>query len=142
MELLMAIIEIRLESVILKDNQLLLGKHIKNNKHYWVLPGGHLEFGEKLSDALLREMNEELNINYVDNIKQLYTNEYIDKEKNRHVLNIGYKLTVPGETIRRIKLNTHEEALAEIRYFSKKDILSSEETFYPSKNFIITLFDN
>ena len=134
-------IEIRLEGIIIKDYQILLGKHIKNTNKYWVLPGGHLEFGENLSDALLREMNEELNINLVEEIKHSYLNEYVDKEKNRHVINIGYKLSIPPEEFKNIKLNTNEEALSDIRFFSKRDILSSEDTFYPSKNFLTKLFD-
>lgn len=38
------------------------GKHSKNERDLWEFPGGAVEFGEKMSDALKREMAEEYGI--------------------------------------------------------------------------------
>jgi 8-oxo-dGTP diphosphatase len=38
------------------------GPHARNEKGLWEFPGGSVEFGEKLADALKREMREEFGI--------------------------------------------------------------------------------
>lgn len=46
--------------VVLQDNKLLLA--YSNNKQAWYLPGGKLDDGETPVEALLREVEEELNL--------------------------------------------------------------------------------
>ncbi|MBU4486806.1 MAG: NUDIX domain-containing protein [Candidatus Delongbacteria bacterium] len=47
-------------AVIIKNNKILLAK--QKDKNYTFLPGGHIEFGETVTDALNRELFEELGI--------------------------------------------------------------------------------
>lgn len=46
--------------IVVKDRQLLLA--FSKNKQAWYLPGGKLDAGETASEALQREVQEELNI--------------------------------------------------------------------------------
>jgi nucleoside triphosphatase len=48
--------------ILNKENKALL---LKSNKWrgYWVIPGGHIELGEDMEDALRREIKEETNLN-------------------------------------------------------------------------------
>ena len=46
-----------------KGKILLVNRDILPYKGYWVLPGGHVNYGEKVEDACRREMKEELGIN-------------------------------------------------------------------------------
>lgn len=50
-------IELIARGVLVRDNRLLLCQNIANGHQF--LPGGHVEFGESASDALVREMMEE-----------------------------------------------------------------------------------
>ena len=52
-------VEVTVSGVIFNRNkQVLLCKSPKWNDQ-WVIPGGHVEYGEKLEEALIREMKEE-----------------------------------------------------------------------------------
>ena len=38
------------------------GNNARNERHKWEFPGGSVEFGERLTDALIREIREEYGI--------------------------------------------------------------------------------
>ncbi|MBN2324777.1 MAG: NUDIX domain-containing protein [Spirochaetes bacterium] len=44
------------------DSSVLLVKHEKNGKSYWLLPGGGVRVGESAREALKRELYEELTL--------------------------------------------------------------------------------
>jgi len=52
--------EICVRGVIEKNGKILVCK--KKDKDYYFFPGGHVEFGEKIEEALVRELKEELNL--------------------------------------------------------------------------------
>jgi ADP-ribose pyrophosphatase YjhB (NUDIX family) len=49
----------RAQVVVLRDQQILMARHERNGKAYWVLPGGSIEEGETAEEAAMREMREE-----------------------------------------------------------------------------------
>ena len=51
-----------LSAVLRWDDQILLCRHEKPGKEYWLLPGGGVDGGESLVDALHRELFEEIGI--------------------------------------------------------------------------------
>ncbi len=80
--------------VIYNDkNQVFLGKS-KNWKNKWTIPGGSVDFGEKLESAAIREIKEETNID-IENIEFINIGEMIassdDINKSRHLVFVNYK---------------------------------------------------
>ena len=53
---------IRVSAVLRWRDRILLCRHEKPGKEYWLLPGGGVESGESLIDALHRELAEEVGI--------------------------------------------------------------------------------
>jgi 8-oxo-dGTP diphosphatase len=53
---------IRVSALLRWEDRLLLIRHEKPGKEYWLLPGGGVNSGESLVDALRRELLEELGI--------------------------------------------------------------------------------
>jgi len=82
------------DGVIIKNNKILLVKR-KNEpyKNRWVLPGGFVEYGEKVEEAVMREVNEETGLN--TKIKKLigvYSNP--NRDPRGHTVSIVYILEI------------------------------------------------
>ncbi len=136
-------IEIRLEAVIINsENKLLLALHLKNGKSYWVLPGGHLKFGEKLEDGLKRELSEELGLTSVRINELLFLDEFIDSEDKRHIVKAGFQTEIPSIKKEELIVTTEQESIKAARFFSSQEITDSKDMFYPSREFFINLLEN
>ena len=53
---------IRVSAILRWKGRMLLCRHEKPGKEYWLLPGGGVNSGESLVDALHRELAEEIGI--------------------------------------------------------------------------------
>jgi len=109
------IVEILVRGVILKNNKVLFCK--KKNKNYYFLPGGHLEFGESIEEALSREIKEELGVK-IKNSSFIGITEHLFTEEGKvyHEINIIYKIVLD-----KITLNSKEDHL-EFFLFTKKQV--------------------
>ncbi len=72
---------------MIEDDKFLLISHRKDGDVYWLLPGGGVEYGESLEEALKREFSEELNIT-IEIQGLAFVCDSIDPLGSRHILNI------------------------------------------------------
>ncbi|MBS1990254.1 MAG: NUDIX hydrolase [Cyanobacteria bacterium SZAS LIN-3] len=81
--------------VVSPDKKILLVRHRKGNRQYWVLPGGRLEYGETFHECAVREMREETGLDVeVDDF--VYLSEAIAPDRSRHIVNIYLTAHVVG----------------------------------------------
>lgn len=76
---------VSIRGIILKDNKLVVMERIKDNRHYCVFPGGHLEAGESFEECIVRELMEEFGI-VVKPKKMIYSYEREDSLQGFYVL--------------------------------------------------------
>ena len=62
----------RATAVIIKDHSILLIHRLNQGREYWVFPGGAVEENEEITDAVIRECEEEVSIQ-VQNTKLLFS---------------------------------------------------------------------
>jgi ADP-ribose pyrophosphatase YjhB (NUDIX family) len=73
--------------LIVQDDRILLAEHEKGGRQYWLLPGGGLEYGESVEEALKRELMEEAGLE-IEVGTLLWIVDSIPSDLHRHVLNL------------------------------------------------------
>jgi 8-oxo-dGTP diphosphatase len=97
---------IRVSAVLRWRDRLLLCRHEKPGQEYWLLPGGGVETGESLIEALHRELREEVGIDdeppfegpvaIVDSIAPH------GAPRQKHVVHIVFAGDLTGRTLERV----------------------------------------
>lgn len=80
---------------MLEGESVLLVRHQKGSASYWLLPGGGVEFGESLGDALCRELLEETHLE-VRVGPLVLASDSIAPDGSRHVVNLCFTAEVEG----------------------------------------------
>ena len=85
-------IRIRAAGILIKDGQILLVRHEKEGKSYWLIPGGGVDYGESVEKALVREFQEEVGLN-IQVGKLVLVHDSIPPNRHRQVLNLYFLVT-------------------------------------------------
>lgn len=80
---------IRVAALLIENGRVLTVRHRKGDAEYHLLPGGGVEFGESLSDALEREVAEETGV-LVRVGDPILVSDTIAPDGSRHVVNITF----------------------------------------------------
>jgi 8-oxo-dGTP diphosphatase len=89
--------EIIARAVIRRDGRLLLARQLAE-PGWWFLPGGHVELGERVEVALVREIAEELGTDArIAGLVGVVENRYSDGNGAHHELNLVFEVAV-GDT--------------------------------------------
>jgi len=108
----MGAIRIRVGVLISGSEGILLVRHEKAGRSYWLLPGGGAEYGESLADTARRELREETGLEVdIDDLALLW--ETLAPDGSRHVVNLCFAARVTGGTLR---VGTDDERVREVRY--------------------------
>ncbi|WP_223809070.1 NUDIX domain-containing protein [Nocardiopsis listeri] len=88
----------RVAGLLAEDGKVLLLEQDTDGPRRWSLPGGRVEEGEPLGDALVREMREEIGVE-VEVGRLLYLCDHIVSEKNLHVVHITFEVHRTGGSL-------------------------------------------
>jgi ADP-ribose pyrophosphatase len=118
-----------------KNETLLLKRTSKtrNEAGFWSKPGGGVEFGERVEDAVKREIKEELGVD-VELVNFLgFTNHIIDSEK-QHWIAFNYLAKITGGELKNLEPEKHEE----IKWFGFDNLPEkiSQTTIEPIKKYL------
>lgn len=83
-------INIRPAVLIIENQQILTMQYQYGGQEVYNLPGGNLELGEHLSDALMREMHEELGIE-VSIGEMILVGEVYFEDRKKHTLHLLFE---------------------------------------------------
>lgn len=87
---------------------LLIEQQFGTSEKYWALPGGLVKNDESLSDAVIRELHEETNVE-LNFMEQLYTfGDDIYRDSRNRVISVAYYALVDASDLE-IKANTDAE---------------------------------
>jgi 8-oxo-dGTP diphosphatase len=115
---------VRVSALLRWQDRVLLCRQEKPGKEYWLLPGGGVDRGETLMEALVRELREEVGlpdellfegpIAVADSIAPTWTLE------RRHVVHIIFASDLSHRSLEDVE--THDVAVRGARLFSLDDL--------------------
>ena len=111
---------VRVAGILIEDGRILLIEHTKNDKKYWLVPGGGVDWGESASAALIREFKEETSLD-IEVEKFLFISETIAPDKQKHVINLYFKIKKAENSSNIMKLG-EEEMLTDLRFIPEDEI--------------------
>lgn len=122
---LIHIMVIAAAGLIIKDKKILLTKRTKYTKafpEHWTCPGGRADEGETAEEAVVREVKEEINLNFKPT-KLFHTGKWKDRELYRFLGEWNGEIKVQEKEISEWDWFTYEKAIKLKLAFEYKEVL-------------------
>lgn len=125
---------VRVYGILIQDNAVLVSdEYIKNNK-ITKLPGGGLEFGEGITDCLIREFREELNLD-IEITAHFYTTDFFVTsvfDTTSQVISVYYLVKAVGTPAFKVSAKAHDydkkNGAQSLRWIKLKELQESDFT--------------
>lgn len=115
---------VRVSALLQHEEGLLLVRQEKGGRGYWLLPGGGVELGETLEEALARELAEECGIRSCRVIAPVLVAESIAPgpvgPRSKHVVHIVYEVDVGAGVVEHVA--SIDRAVTNHRLFRRDEI--------------------
>lgn len=118
-------IRIRVCGLLLREEQLLVLKHVGFGElgYIWLPPGGGVNFGESLTEALIREFKEETGLE-IEVMERLFVVEF--RKGNLHAIEFFYRVEMlyPQEAIVGIdpEFAPEEQLIQELQWMNIEEL--------------------
>ncbi len=83
----------RAQCIVVREGLLLLARHRQDGREWWCLPGGGIEPGESPSEAAIRELREECN---VDGRVVSQTAVFMHDDEQHHTFHVDIGSQIPS----------------------------------------------
>jgi ADP-ribose pyrophosphatase YjhB (NUDIX family) len=91
---------IRVAGLLIRGGSILMVEQGRGGERYWLLPGGGVQFGETLSDALRREIDEELGLRVgVQRLVAIVESISPDPGYAKHVIHLIFEVSASPEAL-------------------------------------------
>jgi len=92
-------IRIRVGVILLRDDRILLVQHRKDDRTYWLVPGGGVRYGEDVRHAAVRELKEEANLDITPG-PLVFVCETIAPDASRQILHLVFLGRIDGGEVK------------------------------------------
>lgn len=110
---------IRVAAIITQGASVLMVQHLKGGRKNWLLPGGGVQYGESLDEALRRELHEEARLGI--RVGPLaYVVESLAPDRTRHVVNLCFLAEADGAAPRL----GNDPRVVDVRFVQREELES------------------
>jgi 8-oxo-dGTP diphosphatase len=119
--------------VVKNGRFLIMKRHGSHGEGTWALPGGHMEFGETVTQTTVREIKEETDLEVFGTIDVGFTNDIFTKEGKHYITVFSLSYTKGTPKI----MEPHK--CIEMKWVARLEDIP-EPQFIPLKNLVNTTF--